>query len=317
MIEVGLIGCGAVVHSNYAETLVARSEYRVGCVCDTNPAQAQSAAALFGAEVLPLEGLLERADAVVISTPPATHAALVRASLRPGRVILCEKPFMTTYRDALELTEAARTCDGHLYVGQFRRLFPQVILARELVALGVLGEVIGLSASEGGRFTWNAVSNYTTRDPTGGVLWDTGAHTLDMALYAARVEHSDQLDVRDIRVERDKPEPSHDFRASFSMSTGGVPIEGRVHLSRREALPNMVTVKGDRGHLTFITGLDQRVRLTTPTGTTVLCATEAYGELMECFELQVRRILLSDGAEPFAAENFIGHIKLLEALSNA
>src|SRR5579863_1205776 len=143
-----------VVHTNYAKTLLGRDAYGVEYVCDTNPEQAESAAALFGAKAVPLDRLVDEADAIIISTPPATHAPLVRASLRSGRTILCEKPYMTTAKDAREVCEAATASGAHVYVGQFRRLFPHVELTRELVALGLIGDVTAFSASEGGRFTW-------------------------------------------------------------------------------------------------------------------------------------------------------------------
>jgi predicted dehydrogenase len=317
VISVGLVGCGAVVHSNYAKTLLGRDAYKVTFVCDTNPEQAASAAELFDAKAVSLDALADQAEAIIISTPPASHSALVRACLRPDRTILCEKPYMTTGRDAREVYESSLACGARVYVGHFRRLFPQLALARELVALGVIGEITGFSASEGGRFTWKAVSNYTTQDPTGGVLWDTGAHTLDMALFAAGLDSRGDLSAQDIRVEKDKAEPSHDFRATFTVATGGREVDGRIHVSRREALPNLVGITGSRGQITFVTGLDDRVRLTTASGTTVLRAERSYLELMECVDLQVRRILLSKDAEPFAVENFIAQISLIEDLANA
>jgi predicted dehydrogenase len=317
MISVGLVGCGAVVHSNYAKTLLGREAYRVRYVCDTDSSQAASAAALFDAEIVPLEGLADRAEAVIISTPPSTHSALVRSCMRPGRTILCEKPYMTTHEDALEVCESSLACGARVYVGHFRRLFPQLMLARQLAALGAIGDINAFSASEGGRFTWKAVSNYTTQDPTGGVLWDTGAHTLDMALFASGLDSCRDLSVKEIRVEKDKAEPSHDFRAAFVVSAEEREVDGRVHVSRREALPNLIEITGSRGHLAFVTGLDDRVRLTTASGTTVLRAERSYIELMECVDLQVRRILLSEDAESFAVENFVGQIGLIEALANA
>ena len=99
-----------------------------------------------------------------------THADLMRKCLRPGRIVLCEKPFTTSYRDAVDLANEAKSTGALLYVGHFRRNFPQVQLARSLVELGVVGEITDMFVSEGGRFTWKAVSDYTIRDEHGGVL---------------------------------------------------------------------------------------------------------------------------------------------------
>jgi predicted dehydrogenase len=317
MISIGLIGCGAVAHENYSRTLLGRDAYKVQYVCDTDSVQAASAAALFDAQPVTLSTLVERADSIIISTPPSSHSSLLRECLRSDRTILCEKPYMTTHKDAVELCDAARESAAHVYVGHFRRAFPQVELARQLVALGLIGEVVGFSASEGGRFTWKAVSDYPIRDRSGGVLWDTGSHTLDMALFAAGLDESPAFDIHDIVVETDKPEPSHDFRAGFKLSVGTRSVDGRVHVSRKEALPNLITIVGSLGQLIFVTDLDDRVRLTTATGSAVLRAERSYVDLIECFDLQMRRVLLGDHAQPFAAINFLGQIKLLEALANA
>jgi predicted dehydrogenase len=317
MISLGLIGCGAVVHANYAQTLIGRDAYKVRYVCDLDPVQAASAAALFDAETVALDTLVDKADAIIISTPPSTHAPLVRACLRPGRTILCEKPYMTNYDDAIEVCESAKALGAQLYVGHFRRAFPHLELARKLVALGLIGEVNSLTASEGGRFLWKAVSSYTVEDPNGGVLWDTGSHTLDMALFASGFDCAASLDVHDIKVNRDKSEPSHRFRGDFRLSVDGQGIDGRICVSRTEVLPNLVRICGTHGQVAFVTDLDDRVRLTTAAGSIVLRAERSYKNLMECFDLQLRRILLADRAEPFAAHNFVGQIGLIEELANA
>lgn len=317
MIEIGIIGCGAVVHENYARTLVGRSEYRVASVTDLDSRQAESAAKLFGAEVVPLARLLEDSEAIIVTTPPSTHAALVVDCLRPGRTVLCEKPFTPTEREARALVEASRDAGSSLYVGHFRRTFPQLELARKLVSLGSIGDVTGFVASEGGRFSWHAVSSYTTTDPAGGVLWDTGSHTLDMAMFAGELDLLGDVTVAVEEVERDKAEPSHDFRSTFTLSSGSRTVKGKLHVSRREGLPNLVRVIGTRGELSFITGLDDRVRLRAAGGSVVLMAERSYTNVLECFDLEARRILLRAGDEDFAADRFIGQVAILEALSNA
>jgi predicted dehydrogenase len=317
VIALGLIGCGAVVHEIYSKALLGRSAYGVRFVCDTDPARAASAAAVFDAEVVSLDELTDKAEAIIIATPPSTHASLVRKCLRPDRTIVCEKPYMTTHKDAREVCEESRACGSHVFVNQFRRVYPQLELARELVLMGLIGDVTSFQASEGGRFVWQAVSKYTTRDPHGGVLWDTGSHTLDMAFFASGLDRSPDMVVQDVRVRRDKDEPSHDFRGNFQLSIDGRMVEGRLNLSRKQALPNLVVISGTNGQISFTTDLDDRVRVATATGSTVLNAGRSYRYVMECFDVQFRRILLEARAEPLSVENFVAQIKVIEALANA
>jgi len=317
--SIGLVGAGAVVHAIYAAVLRGRGDYAVVAVHDLDREQAASAARLFGARVATREEVVEAADLIIVTTPPSTHAEVVRACLAPGKVVLCEKPYVTSGADAAALAAEARAAGARLYVSQFRRMFPQLELARDLIALGLIGPVTGFSASEGGRFTWRAVSDYTTRDPCGGVLWDTGAHTLDMVLFASGLDTWPGLTAGDIAVERDREEPSHDFRAAFTVAGGGGSVRGRLHLSRVGALPNLVRISGEGGQVGFVVGMDDRVRLTTPSGSRVLRADRSHANLMECFDLQMRRILYpgEPDAGVFAAERFVGQVTLLEQLSHA
>jgi hypothetical protein len=94
-------------------------------------------------------------------------------------------------------------------------------------------------------------------------------------------------------------------------------VRGRLCVSRREALPNLIRVVGSRGELAFVTDMDNKVRLTAAEGSVILTADRCHANLMECFDLQIRRVLLGDGDEDFAAERFVGQVKVLEALAGA
>lgn len=317
MISLGIVGCGAVTHTNYAMTLVGRPEYQVRYVFDLDRDQAASAARVFDCESVALDRLIAESDVVIIATPPMTHASVVHQCLRPGHAVICEKPFMTSHAEAREVVDAAHAMGARLYVGHFRRAYPQVELARQLVESGVVGEITGFTAREGGRFRWRAVSNYTMRDAVGGgVLWDTGSHTIDMTLFAAGLDQWYDPDVTAIEVERDRPEPSHEFRARFGLRAEEHVVEGHVELSRTETLPNMVTLRGTRGELAFVTDVDRRVRVTTADASTILGAEPEYADLLECVDIQFRRVLLQNGDDTFAARRFVGQIKILEALAN-
>ena len=315
-ISIGLVGCGAVVHLNYAMALLGRTRYKVRWVTDLIPAQAESAADLFGATVSTLGEIAEHADAVIISTPPRSHADLVRACLRPGRTILCEKPFTTSRAAAEALVEAATASDTYLGVGHFRRTFPQVELARKLVGAGLIGPVNEISASEGGRFSWSAVSNYTASDPSGGVLWDTGSHTLDMALFAGCLDEDTSLAAHAIEVIRDRPEPSHDYAAKFKIASAGGSISASLRLSRRQTLPNLISLTGSEGSLSFIAGLDRHVRIRTSSGSIVLTSDAPDNGFFAMVDVQVKRIMLKRNRDAFAARRFVGQVALLDELSN-
>lgn len=315
-LNVGLIGCGAVVHMNYAKVLRAREEYRVSAVFDTNEAQAASAAELFDAKSCTQDELISSSDAIVVSTPPNSHFEIVNACLDPGKIVLCEKPFTTSRADAERLIAKAVETGADLYVGQFRRTFPQVELARDLVQMGLIGDVESIDVSEGGRFTWSAFSSYTTEHRNGGVAWDTGAHTIDTALFAAALDSREQFRVSTVTRTRDKDEPSHELSAELNAETERGNIALRVRLSRRSSLPNVLRISGSRGSIALAVDMDDRVRVTTPDGSRVVLAASSYTDLMECFDIQTRAILTGRRAERFAATSTLNQIAVLEALTD-
>ena len=56
-------------------------------------------------------------DAVIVTTPPSTHAELVEAALRAGKHVLVEKPFGATSAEAVRCRDLAAERDLRLGVG--------------------------------------------------------------------------------------------------------------------------------------------------------------------------------------------------------
>jgi predicted dehydrogenase len=313
----GIIGCGAVVQKNYVKALSLYPDIDVACVNDLNPAAAAKLAASSGAAISSLEKIKEECTIVVIATPPSSHAALVEEMLVSGRTVICEKPFVGTKSDAEHLTRLTEERSSELFVAHFRRCFPSVRLARSLMESGILGPVTGVSAYEGGRFSWESESGYVYKDPYGGVLFDTGSHTLDMLLYVACLD-SGTLETKVTGAERDCPEPSHDLEARVALTREGREIAGHFKFSRSLATANKIRVDCQNGFVELPAGMANYVRLGKPGGRSVIVfARESYGDLMDCFALQFRQMFYPDAERTFAAGNFINLAAVLESLSKA
>src|SRR5690349_12009521 len=81
------------------------------------------------------------ADAVVIATPPATHAPLVRDALAAGLHVYCEKPFTPTAGEGYELAQLAEQRGCTVQVGLQFRYHHGYAAVRKLVANGEIGEL--------------------------------------------------------------------------------------------------------------------------------------------------------------------------------
>lgn len=99
-----------------------------------------------------LDELLARADvdAVVIATPPHTHAGLALSALAAGKHVFVEKPMATSLADALRIRSAALAARRRVMVGLVLHYHPAVGALMRLVEQGALGRVVRLYAERGG-----------------------------------------------------------------------------------------------------------------------------------------------------------------------
>jgi len=122
---------------------------------------------------------------VIIASPPRFHASQSINVLRKGAAVLCEKPMADSIKSAEEMIAAVRETEGILAVGLYRRFFPATEAIRGLIEKRTLGRLKSFQIQEGGPFGWQAASeSFFRRAATpGGVLYDTGVHTLDLLLW--------------------------------------------------------------------------------------------------------------------------------------
>ncbi|HWB97472.1 MAG TPA: Gfo/Idh/MocA family oxidoreductase [Bryobacteraceae bacterium] len=121
-------------------------------------------------------------DAVYVATPVFLHAPQTLTALRAGKHVLCEKPFGMNYAEALTMVEAARQTGKTLGVAYYRRMYPKLGRAKQLLAEGAIGRPVLAEVhchdwfnDEDGRRSW-------LLDPEkagGGPLYDTASHRID------------------------------------------------------------------------------------------------------------------------------------------
>ncbi|MGV3773133.1 MAG: Gfo/Idh/MocA family protein [Verrucomicrobiales bacterium] len=139
---VAVLGCGY-----WGQNLV-RNFFQIGAlrlVCDPGEAGRTRAASIApGVEVCSsFSEVFKRSDiqAVVLATPAETHHPLVLEALASGKDVLVEKPLALTYKQGLEMQEAAEKHGRILMVGHLLEYHPAVLKLREMLAEGALGRV--------------------------------------------------------------------------------------------------------------------------------------------------------------------------------
>ena len=94
-----------------------------------------------------LESALPHLDALVVATPPTTHAALALRAIRAGKHVLVEKPFATSMADGQRLVEAADEHRVVLMAGHTFEYNNAVWRLRDLVRSGELGDLYYLDSA--------------------------------------------------------------------------------------------------------------------------------------------------------------------------
>jgi predicted dehydrogenase len=125
-------------------------------------------------------------EAVYVATPVFLHAPQTLAALRAGLHVLCEKPMALSFKEARSMVEAAAQHHACLGVAYYRRAYPKVQRAKEMICLGAIGRPLMAFAAchsplpaDPGRRAW-------LLDPAkagGGPMYDIGSHRIDLLNY--------------------------------------------------------------------------------------------------------------------------------------
>jgi predicted dehydrogenase len=119
-------------------------------------------------------------DAVYVASPVALHAAQTIASLAAGKHVLCEKPVALSLAQAESMAEAAAESAQLCAIAYYRRLYPKLIRARQLLAEEAIGQPVLVEANYHG---WlESPERGWLKDPAlagGGPLYDVGSHRID------------------------------------------------------------------------------------------------------------------------------------------
>jgi predicted dehydrogenase len=191
-VPVVVAGCGAITKFFYASALSyleSKGYVKVVALCDPNEANRAGIHALFphAESRAKLEDAPQVAAGaiVIVASPPKLHAIQTIFALERGCAVLCEKPMAGTIGDAEAMAAAAARTNRPLAIGLYRRFFRGAQAIKDLVTAKSLGPVLSFEVEEGGPFRWEAASDsFFKREFTpGGVLYDTGVHTLDLLLW--------------------------------------------------------------------------------------------------------------------------------------
>lgn len=179
-----VVGIGDITRKRVLPAILAEPRSRLASIVTRDPAKATPYGVRTWAS---LEDALAEsdADAVYVATPVFLHAQQTIASLRAGKHVLCEKPMALNYAEACSMHAAAEETGRLLGIAYYRRLYPKINRALELVRAGAIGQVVFAEATSHDWLDSDGARSWLT-DPkmaVGGPLYDIASHRIDAMNY--------------------------------------------------------------------------------------------------------------------------------------
>ncbi|MGB2068727.1 MAG: Gfo/Idh/MocA family protein [Candidatus Puniceispirillaceae bacterium] len=200
-VRVGLIGAGSI-GVRHMKAMEEVPEITLVAIADPSPAAVRIGAAQ-NIPIYPDAGAMLAQgglDAVIIATPTERHHQDMMMALEARQTVLVEKPITATLAEADEVTRFAERQGCHVLVGHQRRYYPCAAEAREIIAQGRIGKLMGVT----GQWTTRKDDDYYSaawrRDVKAGPILTNLIHEIDLlrficgdiATVSAEVTHHDQ-----------------------------------------------------------------------------------------------------------------------------
>ncbi len=197
-------------------------------------------------------------DAVSICTYNRQHVPCAIQCMKAGIHVLLEKPFSVTLEEAIECVKVEKETGMVLSIGFQPRLDPNMIMVKDVVQSGVLGDIYYIQTG-GGRRRGIPTPFGTTfiEDETAGLgaLADIGCYSLDMVLNA--IGYPKPLTVSGYKSDFFGKDPNYsgyakekraEYAAKFGVddfAAGFIRLEGGIIVSFRIAWAMNLDTSGD------------------------------------------------------------------------
>ncbi len=180
-----VIGIGDITTKRVLPAILEEKRSRLSGIVTREPAKARPYGVRAFTELK--QALKEtEVNAVYVASPVFLHTPQTVESLGAGKHVLCEKPMAMNFSQAQGMVRAAESARRTLGIAYYRRTYPKVQRALELLRQEAIGQPVLAYASchswlpnEQGLRTW-------LHDPAmagGGPLFDIGSHRIDVLNY--------------------------------------------------------------------------------------------------------------------------------------
>lgn len=244
-VRFGMVGAGGIAQS-YAAAFRDCSVAKLVAVADVRTEAAQAIGQTLGAANYSTHTEMcdkEQLDAVIVVTPPSTHADIVTDLLRRNLHVLCEKPLTVDSATARRMFAVADEVDRKLTMATKFRFADDVVRAKSLISSGILGDIILFENTFTARVDMSNRWNSNPAISGGGVLIDNGTHSVDIVRYLL----GPITELQVIEGRRVQNLPVEDTVRMFVHTTSGANASIDLSWSINKEQPNYLSVYGSQG----------------------------------------------------------------------
>ena len=177
VINIGVVGCGRIAKRFVSE--VSRVDAAHLCALyDTCRTAAEALAPDSSLVCDSFEALVDKSDAVYIATPHLQHYAQAKYALERGRHVLCETPMVLNADQAEELYAIAEGRGLILLEANKTAFCPAFNHLISLIKSGLIGDVVGIDASESKLWGEDKLRRELDPNEAGGSMFEMGSYPL-------------------------------------------------------------------------------------------------------------------------------------------
>jgi predicted dehydrogenase len=144
-VRLGFIGTGFIARTHNWFLKHTAADRKIVAVHDLDAGRAQAFADRVGADVVGQDELLDRVDAVFVTTWTSEHERLVAAAAERGVAVFCEKPLAVDAASTRRMVESVEAAGVVNQVGLVLRFVPQFMHAKTLLEDERAGRLLAVS----------------------------------------------------------------------------------------------------------------------------------------------------------------------------
>lgn len=184
--NVGIVGCGAIL-PRHIESIKSNNNFELVAICDIQESLVNEIAEKINVKpYVDYKKMVtsKTIDFLTIATPNSLHYEQSIFSLKNGCDILVEKPVSFTKEEIEDIIKTSKKYNREAYCVLQVRLNPTVQLVKEILSLGILGDMRSVNFIQ----RWQRPVEYFTGwrslpSVGGGTLYEVGIHYLDIIQY--------------------------------------------------------------------------------------------------------------------------------------